>query len=90
MATANVFQDPENRKKTKFLKELGGHIKALRMANELTAAEMGRRLGMERSHVSRLESGGTNPSAFLIYKICVVLKISLAEFWDRFKKISSE
>jgi transcriptional regulator with XRE-family HTH domain len=88
MTTAT--SDADKRRKTKFQKELGGHIKLLRKKKGLSGAEFGRRLEMERSHVARLESGGTNPSAFLIFKICAVLKISLSDFWVDFKKISSE
>jgi len=88
MATAS--QKFENKKKEKFLKELGSHIKSLRIKKGFSGAELGRRLDMERSHVSRLESGGTNPTAFLLFRLCSVLKISPKEFWDDFKKVPFE
>ena len=88
MVTAT--SDSDKRRKTKFQKELGGHIKSWRQRKGVSAAELGRRLDMERSHVSRLESGGTNPSAFLLFRICSVLKISPSEFWEDFKKVPSD
>lgn len=86
MAAAN--QEWDKRRKTKLLKEVGIHVKALRKKKGLSGAELARQLNMERSHVSRLEAGGTNPTVFLIFKICEVLEMTPGEFWASFKEKS--
>lgn len=71
--------------KEAFLKALGNRIKSLREEKGLTAVEFGRRMYMERSHVSRLEAGGTNPTSTTLKIVCDALKIEMAELFRDFQ-----
>lgn len=79
------IKEKEKRKKAKYLQDLGNHIKSLRTEQGLNGAELGRRLFMERSHISRLEKGRVNPSVYLIEQICEVLGLTMIEFWKSFR-----
>ncbi|CAG5087448.1 helix-turn-helix domain-containing protein [Parvicella tangerina] len=71
--------------KDEFLIELGRHIKSIREQKGLSAAEFGRRAFMERSHVARLEGGGTNPTSTTLKTICNALEIEMEDLFKRFK-----
>lgn len=71
--------------KEAFLKALGAQIKRIRQEKRLTAAEFARRMYMERSHVSRLEAGGTNPTSTTLKIVCEALKINMSELFKDFK-----
>jgi transcriptional regulator with XRE-family HTH domain len=73
-----------NTDRAEFLRALGLHIKRLRTEKGLSAAEFGRRAFMERSHVARLESGGTNPTATTMKVICEALEIELEDLFKGF------
>jgi transcriptional regulator with XRE-family HTH domain len=70
--------------KDAFLKALGLHIKQIREKKGITAAEFGRRAFMERSHVARLESGKTNPTALTLKIVCKALDIELEDLFKGF------
>ncbi len=84
LAMAMSIKERDKRKKAKYLEDLGAHIKFLRSQKGINAAELGRRLFMERSHIARLEKGNVNPTVFLIQRICEALEISMKEFWEEF------
>lgn len=71
--------------KDAFLKALGSHIRGLRKQKGLTAVEFGKRMFMERSHVSRLESGGTNPTSTTLKMVCDALEIDMAQLFKGFQ-----
>lgn len=71
--------------KEAFLKALGAQIKRIRKQKGLTAVEFGRRMFMERSHVSRLEAGGTNPTSTTLKIVCDALKIDMVELFKDFR-----
>lgn len=70
--------------KDEFLKALGKQIKSLRESKGLSAAEFARRAFMERSHVARLESGGTNPTSTTLKVICIALEIEMEDLFKGF------
>lgn len=70
--------------KDEFLKALGQQIKSIREKKGLSAAEFGRRAFMERSHVARLESGGTNPTSTTLKTICNALEIEMEDLFRGF------
>lgn len=70
--------------KEAFLKALGAHIKQIRESKGLSAAEFGRRMFMERSHVSRLEAGGTNPTSTTLKTICNAMEIKMEDLFKGF------
>jgi HTH-type transcriptional regulator / antitoxin HipB len=85
VSSLSMNESEENIDKSVFLKALGQHIKSLREKKGLSAAEFGRRAFMERSHVARLESGGTNPTATTMKVICEALEIELEDLFKGFK-----
>lgn len=68
-----------------FLKSFGENIKAKRLEKGISAADLARLVYMERSHIARLESGNTNPTATTIKLICDALGLTFEEFFKDFK-----
>ena len=83
MSNNNANSDEFN--KDEFLLALGQHIKKIRELKGLSAAEFGRRAFMERSHVARLESGGTNPTSTTLKTICNALEIEMEDLFRDFR-----
>ena len=57
--------------------QIGEKLKATRLQRNLTQAEVAERVGIDVTHISRLERGLSNPSLLTAYRICNVLNISL-------------
>ena len=72
--------------KDDFQKRLGQHIKKVRLSKGISAAQLSRLTEIDKPHISRLESGGTNPTATTIKAICDALDISFEELFKGFKK----
>ena len=62
-----------------FLKRLGFKIKQLRTEQGLSQADFGIEIDVEKSNVSRMESGRVNTRAYTLYKVANALNISLSE-----------
>lgn len=62
-----------------FLKKLGLKIKQLRTDQELSQADFGLEIEVEKSNVSRMESGRVNPRIYTLYKVSKALNISLSD-----------
>ena len=77
--------EKEKRIKEKFLMEFGEHLKAIRKSKGLTAAEVSRRMDIDKPNYTRIESGRINPSLFVLRKISTCLDISLEELFKGFK-----
>lgn len=56
-------------------------IRALRRERGLTVRELADRCDMERSNLSRLEAGRTNPTLRTLCAICYALNAQLAELF---------
>ncbi|WP_041253541.1 helix-turn-helix domain-containing protein [Flavobacterium columnare] len=65
--------------KKEFQIALGKRIKELREIKKITQTELGYRCEIERSNMNRIESGNTNPSGYLLYKIAQKLEVELSE-----------
>lgn len=61
------------------LKKIGLRIKVLRTERGISQQELAAALDYEKSNMSRLESGRINPRIATLYKVAVVLNVSLAE-----------
>lgn len=79
------MDEKEKKDRLKLQKRFGEHLKKVREAKGLTSAELSRRCYMERSNIARLESGRSNPSLFVLKKLCVGLEIELEDFLKGFK-----
>lgn len=66
-------------------KAFGDHLRKLRISKGLSAAEVGRRAGMIRSNVSRIESGERNPTLLILTKIAQALDMELSDLFKGFK-----
>jgi transcriptional regulator with XRE-family HTH domain len=78
------IKDKERREKQQWLKAFGAHIKKMRTAKGISEAEFARLLFIDQPNLTRLEKGRTNPSVYLIKRICDVLEISMAKFFSDF------
>lgn len=61
------------------LQKLGMKIKQLRTEKGISQNTFGFDIEMEKSNVSRLESGKTNPRISTLFRVSKALNISLAE-----------
>ena len=61
------------------LKKIGLRIKELRTAKDLSQRELGYIIDVEKSNVSRIESGVFNTKIITLFKIAKALEISLPE-----------
>lgn len=60
-------------------KKLGKNLKKIRTQKSITQSEIAKRLNVDRSFVSNLENGKTNPTLSTITKLAQVLKVSVNE-----------
>ena len=68
--------------KTNLSKRLGLRIKELRIAQNLKQCDLADLLDMERSNLTRIESGKQRPSDENLEKIAKILNIELYELFD--------
>lgn len=71
--------------KDEFLKSLGEQIKNVRLKKGYTAAKLGKITLIDRSHIARLEAGGTNPTSTTLKTICKALEIEMEDLFKGFK-----
>lgn len=60
-------------------KKLGKNLKKIRTQKNITQSEIAKQLNVNRSFVSNLENGKTNPTLSTITKLAQVLKVSANE-----------
>jgi transcriptional regulator with XRE-family HTH domain len=60
-------------------KLIGQNIKTQRKKRGMTAIELASLCDMEKSNMSRLEAGNTNPTVMTLYKISVVLGVKVQD-----------
>lgn len=58
---------------------LGARIKNLRLQKNISQIQLAVECGFERSNMSRIEAGRTNPTIGSLYKIAKALGVSLYE-----------
>lgn len=78
-------KEREKEEKVRLQKRFGKHLKSLRESKDITAAELARLCEMERSNIARLETGGMNPSLFVLKKLSLGLNIELGDLLKDFK-----
>jgi transcriptional regulator with XRE-family HTH domain len=62
--------------------DIGGRLRYLRMAHNLSQRELAKRAGVTNSTISLIESNGTNPSVGALKRILDAIPIGLAEFFS--------
>src|SRR4030042_6632927 len=63
------------------MKQLGEKIKALRLANQMTLKELGRKAACTDAYLSQLERGRANPSIMILKKIASALQVKVVDFF---------
>ena len=63
-------------------KALGDKLRNYRLAAQLTQEQLAHDVEMERSRVSKMESGRLNPSLLTLATLCHCLNITLSELFD--------
>ena len=65
--------------------KVGIRIKTLREEKKISQQELASLCDFEKSNMSRLEAGNTNPTLYTLFKICIALDISLPELFEGFE-----
>lgn len=65
-------------------RKFGKHLKKVREKHGVTAAELARRCFIEKSHVSMMEAGDSNPTLYTLHKIADALGLSISELMEGF------
>ena len=65
-------------------RKFGRHLKKVREKHSISAAELARRCFIEKSHVSMMEAGESNPTLYTLHKIADALGISISELMQDF------
>jgi len=60
-------------------KKLGANMKRIRKVKQMTQGDICRKLGVDRSYISNVESGNKNPTLSTITKLAKVLSVSVDE-----------
>jgi transcriptional regulator with XRE-family HTH domain len=61
------------------LQKIGKRVRKIREEKGMSQIELAAAIEYEKSNMSRLESGGTNPTIATLYKIATALGVSLSE-----------
>ena len=65
---------------------VGDNVKRLRLAAELSQAELANRMGVDRAYVSGLEQGQRNPTVISLWHVAQALEVSIRDFFDEPKR----
>lgn len=58
---------------------LGDNVKAVRLSHGLSQEELAFRADLDRTYISQIERGISNPSILVLLKVSVALDVELAE-----------
>jgi transcriptional regulator with XRE-family HTH domain len=61
------------------LKQIGFKIKSIRESKGISQQKLAADCNFEKSNMSRIEAGNTNPTIYTLYKIAKALDVPLAE-----------
>ncbi|KAA3621544.1 MAG: XRE family transcriptional regulator [Bacteroidetes bacterium] len=62
---------------------IGKNIRRIRLEKKISAQELASRCNFEKSAMSRLEAGNTNPTVYTLYKISQALDIKIEEIMQK-------
>ena len=60
-------------------KKLGQNMKRIRLSKQMSQGDICRKLGVDRSYISNVESGNKNPTLSTITKLAEALGVSVDE-----------
>jgi len=79
-----MYQDTSKEKIYEAAKAmLGGNVKRVRKAQQLSQEELGLRINADQAYISRIEAGTLNPTLESIAEIAVSLKVPISELLKR-------
>ena len=61
---------------------LGNSLKRLRIARNASQEELAEDAGLDRTFVSRVERGVSNPTLFVLSNLCAALDVTLSELFE--------
>ena len=64
---------------------LGSNVKALRLAHGLSQEELAFQTDLDRTYISQIERGVSNPSVLVLLKISVILGVEVGELFIKQK-----
>lgn len=67
---------------TKIKENFGKHLKLIRNEMGLTQEKLAEKAGVHSTYIGKIESGKSNPSLLMIYKISRALKIKLTKLFE--------
>lgn len=62
-------------------KVLAGNVKALRLAQAMSQEELAFQAGLDRTYISQIERGISNPSVLVLVKLSSILGVELPELF---------
>lgn len=65
--------------KSEYLKIIGLNIKQIRISKGISQQKLAADCNFEKSNMSRIESGNTNPTIYTLYNISVALGVDIKE-----------
>jgi len=63
--------------KDKILKHIGNNIKNIRESKGISQQKLAADCNFEKSNMSRIEAGKTNPTIYTLYKIAIALEVGI-------------
>ena len=67
--------------KDDFLKQLGHNIKTIRESKGISQQQLAAECNFEKSNMSRIEAGRTNPTIYTLHKIATALGVNIASLF---------
>jgi len=67
---------------------VGDNVKRLRLAANISQAELASRMGVDRAYISGLEQGDRNPTVITLWHLATALKIKLQALFEETKRRS--
>lgn len=78
------MSEKENKRRDSIKKNFGKHIASLRKSKGWTAQKLADMLDIERTAMTRIETGGINPSLFVITKLADAFEMTIPELFKGF------
>ncbi|MBU1776742.1 MAG: helix-turn-helix domain-containing protein [Gammaproteobacteria bacterium] len=66
-------------------KVLGNNVKALRLAQGLSQEALALEAGLDRTYISQIERGVSNPSVLVLLKISILLGVDVSDLFIKQK-----
>ena len=76
---------PMEKRMAQICKVLGGNVKALRLSHGLSQEELAFRADLDRTYISQIERGVSNPSILVLLKISVILGVEMVDLFIKQK-----